>query len=67
MKYKQPPLWVDCSGLTKKLTKDLADRFSWCFEVVNVYGDEIELDKPVNEARLSRAWDIIDKWGLQWR
>ena len=65
MKFIQPPLLIDCDGLSRKLIEDLADRLSLCFEEVKIWGDEITAYKPLGGGRYDAAWNIIDKFGVK--
>lgn len=59
-----PPLKIDCDGLSKKLTRDLADRLSLHFFDVDIFGDTIYAAKPVNYFRYEKAWKILDEFGV---
>ena len=65
MKFKQPPLQIDCEGLSKKLIEDLADRLSLCFEEVKIWDDEITAYTPLGAGRYDAAWNIIDRFGVK--
>ena len=63
--FKQPPLKINCEGLSQKLIAELADRLSMCFESVKTWDDEIEAYKPLGGYHYETAWKIIDKFGVQ--
>ena len=63
--FKQPPLKINCEGLSKKLIADLADRLSMHFMDVRIWADEIEAGKPLGGYHYGTAWKIIDKFGVQ--
>ena len=64
--FKQPPLKINCEGLSKKLIAELADRLSMHFESVRTWGDdEIEADNPLGNYRYDTAWEIIDTFGVK--
>lgn len=63
--FKQPPLKINCEGLSQKLIADLADRLSMCFESVETWGDEIEASKPLSSHRYDTAWEIFDNFGVK--
>lgn len=65
MKFKQPPLKINCDGLSQKLIADLADRLSMHFMDVRIWDDELEVSKPLNSEHYNIAWNIIDKFGVQ--
>ena len=64
MKFKQPPLKINCDGLSKKLIADLADRLSLHFEDVKAWGDEISAESPLDSHHYNDAWRILDKFGV---
>ena len=65
MKFVQPPLKIDCDGLSQKLIFDLADRLRLHFVDVDVFGDEISASKPLNHYHYDMAWRILDKFGVK--
>lgn len=66
MKKKLPlPLVIDCDGLSKKLTAELADRLSMHFKDVKIWSDEIEASKPLNGWHYEQAWLELDKFGVK--
>ena len=67
MKFLQPPLQINCAGLSKKLIKNLADRLRDCFERVEIWSDEISAGKPRSEWHYNNAWNTIDSFGVKVR
>lgn len=65
MKFKQPPLKIDCSGLNKNLLNELAGRLAWHFEDIYIVGDTIYADTPRDNFHYEEAWNIIDKFGVR--
>lgn len=69
-KFKQQlplPLEIDCTGLSRKLIRDLADRLSVHFVDVITHDDSITAAKPFNMKSYADAWDIIDRYGVKAR
>lgn len=65
MKFQQPPLKIDCDGLSSKLIFELADRLSLHFEIVETVGDIIYCQKPLKGFHYDKAWEIIDRFGVK--
>ena len=65
MKFVQPPLKIDCDGLSQKLVFDLADRLRLHFVDVEVFGNEISASKPLSHYHYDEAWRILDKFGVK--
>jgi len=66
MKRQFPtPLKIDCSGLSRKLIRELADRLSFHFFDIDVFSDTIYASKPVNQLRYEKAWLIIDEFNVK--
>ena len=65
MKYKQPPLLIDCNGLSKKSVEELADILSMHFCDVIIFGNDIEADNPINGNHYADAWHTIDRFGVK--
>ena len=65
MKFLQPPLLIDCDGLSKKLVADLADRLSMHFMDVKIWSDTIESANPLDDYHYSKAWHTIDKFDVK--
>lgn len=64
MKHSFPTLKIVCDGLSKKLTRELADRLRLHFFDVEVFSDTIYASKPVNYFRYEKAWNILDQFGV---
>ncbi|MBR3747048.1 MAG: hypothetical protein IKN27_08835 [Selenomonadaceae bacterium] len=64
MKFVQPPLKINCEGLSKKLIFELADRLSLHFVNVEIWGDEIFASKTLSHYHYDTAWRIIDEFGV---
>lgn len=64
MKFSQPPLKIDCNGLSKKLIFDLADRLALHFENVETFSDVIYCHKPLPGFHYDKAWRIIDLFNV---
>lgn len=67
MKYQQPPLVIECAGLSKKLIAILADKLALHFEEIKIWEDEIEAINPINGDHYIQAWRTIDRWGVKAR
>ena len=65
MKFVQPPLKINCDGLSSKLIFDLADRLSLHFECVDIFGNDIFASKPLNNYHYDTAWQILDAFGVK--
>ena len=65
MKFIQPPLLIDCDGLSQKLIAELADRLSMHFLDVKIWSDTIEAANPLNNYHYSEAWHAIDDFGVK--
>lgn len=65
MKFKQPPLQIDCEGLSKKNIAELADKLRLFFGDVTILGDEIFAEAPVSNYHYAEAWRIIDHYGVK--
>lgn len=65
MKFKQPPLQIDCEGLSKKTIAELADKLRLYFADVTIFGDEIFAEAPASNYHYSEAWRIIDYYGVK--
>ena len=65
MKYKQPPLLIDCSGLSKKSIEELTDILSMHFLDVKIFGNDIEAAQPVNGHHYNDAWHAIDHFKVK--
>ena len=65
MKFVQPPLKINCDGLSSKLIFDLADRLSVQFEGVDIFGNDIFASKPLNNYHYDTAWQILDAFGVK--
>lgn len=64
--FKRPPLKIDCDGLSQKLIEDIADRLRLHFLDVDIFGDTIYADKPLDgKYHYDDAWRIIDKFGVK--
>ena len=63
--FKQPPLKIDCDGLSQKLIFDLADRLRLHFVDVDVFGDTIFASKPISHYGYEKAWKILDTFGVK--
>ena len=55
---------IDCDGLSKKRTIELADNLVEHFDEVELWCDEITAHKPRNEYHYGLAWRIIDRFGV---
>ena len=58
------PLNLDCSGLSSKLTVELADELREYFNFVDVYDDEIEAD-GLNDDFRPDVEEIIKRYGVK--
>ena len=65
MKFVQPPLKINCEGLSKKLIFELANRLSLHFVNVEIWGDEIFASKTLNHYHYDTAWQILDAFGVK--
>ena len=64
MKFQQPPLRIDCSGLSKKRAMELADDLVELFDTVEYWDDaEIVCHKPRSGGHYACAWSILDDYG----
>ena len=64
--FKQPPLKIDCDGLSQKLVADLADRLRLHFVDVDVWGEIIYAAHPLSwKTHYDAAWRIIDAIGVK--
>lgn len=62
--FTQPPLKIDCDGLSQKLIFDLADRLSLHFVDIEVFGDTIFASKPLGNFHYEQAWNLIEAFGV---
>ena len=65
MKFKQPPLRIDCDGLSQKLITKLADQLRLHFGDVEIWGDEINASRPLSIFHYGEGWRIIDAFGVK--
>ena len=65
MKFQQPPLKINCAGLSQKLIFDLADRLRLHFVDVEVFGGDIFASRPLNVFHYGEGWRIIDAFGVK--
>ena len=63
--FVQPPLKIDCDGLSQKLIFDLADRLRFHFVDVEIWGDEIYASRPLKGFHYDEAWRIFDAFGVK--
>ena len=63
--FVQPPLKIDCDGLSQKLIFDLADRLRLHFVDVEVFGEDIFASKPISNYAYETAWKILDNFGVK--
>lgn len=63
--FVQPPLKIDCDGLSQKLIFELADRLSLHFVDVEIWTNEIYASRPLSHNHYDTAWQIIDKFGVE--
>lgn len=69
-KFKQRlplPLEIDCTGLSVKLIRDIADRLRLHFVDVVIAGTDITASNPLNQRHYDAAWNIIDSFGVKAR
>ncbi|MBR1646847.1 MAG: hypothetical protein IJ685_08730 [Selenomonadaceae bacterium] len=62
--FIQPPLKINCDGLSQKLVFELADRLSLHFVNVDVFGETIYASKPLSNFHYDQAWNLIDAFGV---
>lgn len=65
MKYVQPPLKIDCDGLSGKMIQELADKLRQYFAQVEVWGEEILAEHPLGNFHYDAAWRTIEKFGVK--
>ena len=65
MKFVQPPLRIDCDGLSQKLIKKLADKLRLHFVDVEVFGGDIFASRPLSIFHYGEGWRIIDAFGVK--
>lgn len=65
MKFVQPPLKIDCDGLSQKLIIVLANRLKPHFRIVEIWGDEISASRPISHYHYDTAWQILDAFGVK--
>ena len=63
--FVQPPLKIDCDGLSQKLISVLADRLSLHFVDVEIWASEIYASHPLSHYHYDTAWQIIDAFGVK--
>ena len=63
-RYFPPPLRIDCDGLSKKRTIELADLLVEHFDKVELWCDEIVAHKPLSMEHYAIAWRIIDRFAV---
>ena len=63
--FVQPPLKINCDGLSQKLIFELADRLSLHFVDVEIFADDIFVSKPLNNYHYDTAWQILDAFGVK--
>ena len=63
--FIQPPLKIDCDGLSQKLIFDLADRLRLHFVDVEVFGEVIFAAQPLGSIHYDKAWAILDIFGVK--
>lgn len=65
MKRKFPlPLTINCDGLSKKRTVELANLLVPHFDQVSLCGEDIVADKPLSGFHYDAAWKILDRYGI---
>lgn len=65
MKFVQPPLKINCDGLSQKLIADLANRLRLHFVEVEIWDDEISASRPLSVFHYGEGWRIIDAFGVK--
>ncbi|MBR2518358.1 MAG: hypothetical protein IKE46_01010 [Selenomonadaceae bacterium] len=63
--FVQPPLKINCDGLSQKLIFELADRLSLHFVDVEIFADDIFVSKPLNFSHYEKGWRILDEFGVK--
>lgn len=65
MKYTQPPLKINCDGLSGKRIQELAEKLRQHFAQVEVWDEDIYAGHPFGDFHYNTAWHIIDKFGVK--
>ena len=65
MKFVQPPLKIDCDGLSQKLIIVLANRLKPHFCIVEIWTNEIYASRPLSHNHYDTAWQILDAFGVK--
>ena len=65
MKFQQPPLRVDCDGLSRKLIAELAYQLTPFFTVTELVDKIIYCHKPRSSWHYNIAWRILDKFAVK--
>ena len=63
--FVQPPLRINCEGLSSTLIADIADQLRLHCVDVEVFGETIYASKPLGTFHYGKAWRIIDNFGVK--
>ena len=65
MKFLQPPLKIQCDGLSAKMIYELVDHLRLHFVDVEVYDDTICAGHPLSNFHCDAGRPVLDKFGVK--